>query len=150
MDQTFVAETLRQLVRAPLTIAASAMLMACATVPVSNTGATPAPADRILDREWMQPRPGAVSVVLKRDSGAMGSMCSVRMYVDGRPIVDIRQGEKIELQLPVGEHIFSAQPNGICAGGMSEIKATLVAGRSANFRVGYGTNGDFGVFQTAF
>jgi hypothetical protein len=126
------------------------VLSGCATQPISNASAIQAPSDRIIDRYFFQPAPGTGEVTIKRDSGFSGSACSSRIFVDGRPIADIRASEKIVLYLPEGEHILSAWPNGICPGRMTEMQTFVKAGAQSNFRVGYGTNGDFSINPAAF
>jgi len=126
------------------------VLSSCATRPISNTAAIPVPMDRILNTNYLQPAPGTGKVIVKRDKGFMGSLCSTRIFVDGRPVADIRPSEKIVLYLPEGEHILSAWPNGICGGGMAEVKAVIKAGTQLSYRIGYGSNGDFSIFPTAF
>ncbi|KAF3981999.1 MAG: hypothetical protein HFP78_03830 [Methylococcales symbiont of Hymedesmia sp. n. MRB-2018] len=125
-------------------------LSGCATRPISNTIAIPAPMERILDTHYLKPGPGTGEVTVKRDSGFGGSACSSRIFVDGHPVADIRVSEKVVLYLPEGEHILSAWPNGICGGGMTEIKAVIKAGTPSSYRVGYGSNGDFAINPTAF
>jgi len=126
------------------------VLSGCATRPISNTKAIPTPMERILDTHYLQPGQGTGEVTVKRDSGFGGSACSSRIFVDGRPVADIRVSEKIVLYLPEGEHILSAWPNGICGGGMTEIKAVIKAGAQSSYRVGYGSNGHFSINPTAF
>jgi hypothetical protein len=70
--------------------------------------------------------------------------------VNGTPVADLDTEEKVVLHLPIGEHILSAWPNGICGGGMSEVSTTVRAGKQLNFRIGYGSNGDFSIQPTAF
>lgn len=122
----------------------------CATTPIPNTAAKIAPASQIIDNSYLKPGPGLIEVTVKRDSGIFGSACSSRIYVDGKPVADINVSEKIVLYLTKDEHILGAWPNGICGGGMSEVRADLRSGSPANFRVGYGSNGDFFINQTAF
>ncbi|RNZ34149.1 hypothetical protein C5X83_001610 [Klebsiella pneumoniae subsp. pneumoniae] len=41
-------------------------------------------------------------------------------------------------------------PKGMCGGGMSEQSGEVTEGKTLMYRVGYGTNGDFGIYPTAF
>ena len=125
-------------------------LAGCATRPVSNSEAVDVPADRILNTKFLHPVQNSGIVTIKRDSGQLGSMCSTRVFVNSEPIADLRTSEKVIAYLPVGDYIFSAWPNGICGGGMSEVSATVKADSKLNFRVGYGSNGDFSINPTAF
>lgn len=80
----------------------------------------------------------------------MGSGCSTRIYVDGAPIVDIEVGEKFSFYLIPGDYIISAQPNGICSGTMTEVKANVKAGKQSAFRFGTSGNGSPSIYPTAF
>jgi hypothetical protein len=127
------------------------LFAACAaTQPISNQAAITAPSTQILDGTLITPRPDTVEVTIKRDSGFGGSACSTRIYVDGNPVADIRSSEKIVVYLSRTEHILGASPNGWCGGGTVEVRADLRSGSPANFRVGYGSNSDFFINQTAF
>lgn len=125
-------------------------LSACATRPVSNFEAAKIPQSRILSARYLSPVPNSGTVTVKRDSGIGGSACSVRLFVNGQPTADVRSAEKIVLYLPENEYVLSAWPNGICGGGMSETTAQVKAGEKTNFRIGYGSNGDFFINRTAF
>jgi len=123
---------------------------ACATQPVTNQAAKMAPSNQILDPSLLTARPDTVEVTVKRDSGSAGWACSSKIFVDGQPVADLNPSEKAVLHLTKAEHILSATPNGYCGGGLSEVRADLRAGDAASFRVGYGSNGDFFINQTAF
>jgi type IV pilus biogenesis protein CpaD/CtpE len=127
-----------------------AALAGCATRPISNSEAVPAPVERILAPSLLQPSAESGKVTVKRDSGFGGSACTSRVFVDAKPVADLRASEKVVVYLPAGEHIFSAWPNGICGGGMSEVRATVKVGAEISFRIGYGSNGDFTINATAF
>lgn len=132
-------------------VAAILLLLAgCATRPMATSEASPVPDDRLVSTAFQRPSAGTGQLLVKRDGGLMGSACSTRIFVDGDPVADIRQGEKLQLYVPIGEHIVSAWPNGICGGGMTEVQAKVQADRPVRFRVGYGSNGDFSMSPTAF
>lgn len=122
----------------------------CATRPVPNALSAFVPSDRILDATYLRSAPGTGVVTLKRDAGLGGSACAARVYVNTRPIADLRTSEKIVLHLPPGDYIFSSQPNSICAGGLSEVRSNVAAGAELTFRIGYGSNGDFSINASAF
>jgi len=122
----------------------------CATIPIPNAAATMAPASQILDNSYFKAGSELVEVTVKRDSGIGGSACSSRIFVDGKPVANINVSEKIVLYLTKTEHMLGAWPNGICGGSMSEVRADLRSGSPASLRVGYGSNGDFFINQTAF
>jgi hypothetical protein len=126
------------------------VLSGCATHPISNADAVPVSMDRIFDSSFLQMLPGTGAVTIKRDSGLTGSNCSTRIFVDGRPVADIRTSEKIVLHLPEGEHILSAWPNEILCGGVVEVKTSIKAGTESSYRVGWGDAGDMSINPTAF
>ncbi|CAK2159594.1 Lipoprotein [Vibrio crassostreae] len=126
------------------------VLSACATTPVSNSSAKLAPSVQVLSDNYSFRTNSSATLIIKRDSGFMGSTCNSRIHVDGNPVVDLGTTEYLELYLDEGLHILSAQPNGICAGGLSEIAIDLKAGKTSNYRVGMGTNGDYFLVPTAF
>lgn len=135
------------------TILVSVLVVAasgCATRPVSNAEAIAVPMERILDMGYLRPAVSTGEVTVKRDSGLGGSACSSRIFVNAKPVADIRTSEKVTLYLPEAEYILSAWPNGICGGGMSEVRAAVKSGGHLSFRVGYGSNGDFSINATAF
>lgn len=125
-------------------------LAGCATQPVSIAEAVPVPRERILSSEFLQPIEGSGTVIVKRDSGIVGSGCSARLFVDAKAIADLRTSERVTLYLQTGEHILSAQPNGLCGGGMVEVRVRATSRETATFRMGYGTAGDFTLSPTAF
>lgn len=125
-------------------------LAGCATSPVSTAAAAPVPASRLLAPAAFKPGPDTVALTVKRDSGMQGGGCNVRVFVDGVAIADLSTSEKVVVYVPYGDHIVSAQPKGICIGGMSEVQAIAKPGARLNFRVGYGSSGDFTLNPTAF
>lgn len=122
----------------------------CATRPVSNAESKPVPSSRIIDARYFNSSPNTGVVTVKRDSGVGGSACTSRVFVNAKPIADLDPAEKVVLYLPADEYILSAWPNGICGGGMSEVRASVKPGMELNFRIGYGSNGDFTINATAF
>lgn len=122
----------------------------CATHPISNNEAINVPNARVIDAKYLEPKPDTGKITVKRDSGAGGSACSSRIFVNAKPVADIRSSEKVVLFLASGDYVLSAWPNGICGGGMSEVRATVKTGNELSFRVGYGSNGDFTINPTAF
>ncbi|AYW20387.1 hypothetical protein DTA24_17905 [Klebsiella sp. P1CD1] len=122
----------------------------CATKPVTNEQAQNIPAKQILDSSFFSKKEGTGEVIIKRDSGVMGSACMTRVYLDGKEIADLDTAQKAVIYPKVGNHIFSAWPKGMCGGGMSEQSGTVIDGKTLMYRIGYGTNGDFGIYPTAF
>lgn len=133
----------------PLLILIASALSGCATRPVNTAEALPVPRERILAMDFLKQMEGRGAVVVKRDSGGFGSGCSARLFVDAKPAADMRASERVVFYLPVGDHILSAQPNGLCGGGMVETRVRVTPLETATFRMGYGTAGDFTLTPTA-
>lgn len=134
----------------PILLLMASALTGCATKPVSTAETVHVPRDRILAPELLQQADGRGAVTVKRDSGLGGSGCSARLFVDAKPAADLRPSERVVLYLPAGDHILSAQPNGLCGGGMVETRVRVAGHETATFRMGYGTAGDFTFTPTAF
>jgi len=79
-------------------------LIGCATTPLAVDQATPVPASRILAPQLITHQSNTGILVVKRDSGFMGSACTIRVFVDAVPVADLSPSEKIELYIPLGEH----------------------------------------------
>ncbi|MDO3404315.1 hypothetical protein QWI28_04235 [Citrobacter freundii] len=69
-------------------------LTGCATKPISTEQAKPAPEKQILDKSLFTKKPETGVVVIKRDSGYVGSACLTRVYVDGREVADLDPEQK--------------------------------------------------------
>ncbi|EAN4435023.1 hypothetical protein GEM49_13395 [Salmonella enterica] len=126
------------------------MMVGCATKPVTNEQAKNVPAKQIIDNTMLVKNDGTGKVIIKRDSGFMGSACLTRVYVDGKEVADLDTAEKVTVYPKLGDHIFSAWPKGVCGGGMSEQSGKVTENTTLMYRIGYGTNGDFGIHPTAF
>ncbi|WP_410739020.1 hypothetical protein [Citrobacter sedlakii] len=134
-----------------LLLGAVSLLVGCSTVPISNHQAEDVPSAQILNKDFLQKKDNLSTVVIKRDAGMKGSICTTRIYIDGKPAADLRTAQKVTVYLPAGEHIFSSQTVGACAGGvMSEYAGLVAEGKTLTFRIGSGPLGDFEIYPTAF
>ena len=131
-------------------VAMMAAVAGCATRPISTSQANLVPDKRILDKQLTTLKSNTVEVVVKRDSGMMGSLCNTKIFINGSPSAELAPSEKVTFYLPEGSHIIGAWPNNPCGGAMSEVEARVIKGRPLAFRVGYGTNGDYFINPTAF
>jgi hypothetical protein len=122
----------------------------CATSPVPASAAVAVPQDRLFPPALARPVADGGTIVVTRDSGANSSACSARVWINGQPAADVRTSERVTVHVAVGEHIVSAQPNGICPGGLLEVQARVSTGKTVRFRIGYGTNAEFILAPTAF
>jgi hypothetical protein len=126
-------------------------LTACATQPVSIYQASVVPSSRILARQLLSQAQYTGSLIIKRDSGFMGSACTIRVFIDTVPVADLKPSEKIEIFLPVGEHVVSATPTGnFCGGGTSEAAVVIRPESQRILRIASGQSGDIHLQPSAF
>ncbi|HXG50176.1 MAG TPA: hypothetical protein VNN77_02060 [candidate division Zixibacteria bacterium] len=125
-------------------------VLACATRPVTIQQAAVVPPSRILAPQWLSQAQYTGSLVIKRDSGFMGSACTVRVFLDAVPVADLAPSEKIELFVPYGEHVVGVVPNGICGGGVAETAVVVAAERQKILRIASGQSGDIYLQPSAF
>ena len=150
MPQNFIprkANMSTRLTNISTLLIAIAILSGCATTPMPSAQAEHIPAERQLG--FRSATSGTVPVIITRDSGFMSSACATLILVNGTPAAYVRAGEKVTLNIPVGDTILGAQPDGICAGGLVEVEAKLQAGKPNNYRIGYDQNGSLGLYRTA-
>ena len=128
------------------------ILTGCASTPVSTSEAIQIPDSRVLDggRQYLLPTKNSGIFIVKRDSGIMGAACSTKIYLNGKSIADLDTSEKVVLNLPVGEYIVSAEPNGVCGGGLTEVKFNVKDNSQSVFRYGTSGNGSPSIYPTAF
>jgi hypothetical protein len=126
------------------------LLAACATTPTTVQQASSVPSSRILSAKWLAQAPYTGSLVIKRDSGYMGSACTVRVFVDAVPVADLAPAEKVEIFVPMGEHIVGVAPNGLCGGGVAEAAVVIVLERQKILRIASGQSGDIFLQPSAF
>ena len=117
-------------------------LAACATTPLTINQAAAVPETRILAPQLLAQASNTGSLVVKRDSGFMGSACTIRVFVDAVPVADLKSAEKVELFVALGEHSVVATSNGICGGGTSEAAVVIIPERQKILRIASGQSGD--------
>ena len=126
-------------------------LTACATRPVSIYQAAAVPSSRILAPQWLSPAPYTGSLIIKRDSGFMGSACKVRVFIDAVPVADLAPSEKVELFVALGEHVVGAtSASSFCGGGASEAAVVIKPERENILRIASGQSGDIHLQPSAF
>jgi len=123
---------------------------ACATTPLTINQAVTVPDSRILAPQLLAQASNTGSLVVKRDSGFMGSACTIRVFVDAVPVADLKPSEKVEVYIPFGEHSVVATSNGICGGGTSEAAVVIMPERQRILRIASGQSGDIFLQPSAF
>lgn len=127
-----------------------AVLAGCATSPVSYSEASTVPNSRVLAPELLSERPGTARITIKRDSGFMGSACTYKVFMDGRPVAQLRGGERVDFFVDPGQYVLGTFAEGICGGGTAEVEASLGAGQWKSYRIASGQDGTLQFLPTAF
>jgi hypothetical protein len=126
-------------------------LTACATQPVSIHQAAAVPISRILAPQWLSQARYTGSLIIKRDTDFMGSACTIRVFVDTLPVADLAPSEKVELFVPLGEHVIGASSTGMfCGGGTSETAVVIRPESQKILRIASGQSGDIHIQPSAF
>ncbi|MET0332148.1 MAG: hypothetical protein ABW154_12045 [Dyella sp.] len=81
------------------------------------------------------PTDAATSLTLVRDSGLFGGGCSSQLYVDGRMVVQLEQGEQVSLPLDTGQHQLSLRTSGACMPVTQDVQTSASAGQTLAYRI---------------
>lgn len=131
-------------------ICAIAVLSACSNTPVATNMAQEVSGEKLLTPAFSTKSEGSGTVIVKRDAGQMGSLCTLHVFIDGKPLATLASEEKVTAYLTPGRHIISADPRGACPGGMDEQTADVESSVTQVFRASFGSAGDFRLLPTAF
>ncbi len=124
-------------------LVAALLLSGCATQVIPTSQAREVGAGAIIAK----PLPdGSETVIVKRGASFAGGACSDRVFADGKPIADLRPGEKVTFKLPAGRHIIGVAKQGICPGQLREISVEMAGGQTRTFFVDVSVHAEF-VFQ---
>lgn len=132
-----------------LVIALSLGLVGCATTPITNEQAKEIPANQLLDSSLTVPKQGAGKVVIKRDGGARGSLCDIKVFADGKPVALLNAAEKVTIYLDVGEHVFSNKGLGLCTSDLKSVSGKSSLDKTYSYRVGLGSTGEYAIYPDA-
>ncbi|HEX7229257.1 MAG TPA: hypothetical protein VF452_02595, partial [Candidatus Binatia bacterium] len=126
-------------------------LSACATTPLTFNQTAAVPESRVLARQLLSQGSNSGSLVVKRDSGFMGSACTIRVFVDAVPVADLKPAEKVELFVALGEHsVVATATSAICGGGTSEAAVVIMPERQRILRIASGQGGDIFLQPSSF
>jgi hypothetical protein len=108
-------------------------LSACSTTPVSYENAKQVPPDRLYA---LQEPSGSDSakLIVTRDSGAFGSACYVKLFLDGKKAADFGTSETATFYHAPGE-IVAEISSGICGSGNKEVGVLMKPGETRKFRI---------------
>lgn len=126
-----------------LLICSSTLLFACSTKP-NTTYSSAQPITTNL------PTSDASTIVVRRDTGIMGSACPIDIYLNGEKQAKLKSGESIEIHTNAGLHILSAKftGKGFCQDRLNEIEVAISKQESKYYRLAMGASGDFHIFPT--
>jgi hypothetical protein len=126
-------------------------LTACATTPLAINQTAAVPETRILAPQLVAQTANTGSLVVKRDSGFMGSACTIRVFVDAVPVADLKPAERVEVFVGFGEHSVVVTTTGVlCGGGTSETAVVIMPERQRILRIAAGQSGDILLQPSAF
>jgi len=128
---------------------AAVLLTGCATAPVSPDVAKQVPPERVFAYQ-QSASPSDGTLLLIRDSGALGSGCRVVIYIDDVQAASFSTSEKASLNIPAGRHILASGPtgNGLCGMGKGKdsmkrsIAVDIKAQHTSVYRIAVGMGGD--------
>jgi hypothetical protein len=133
------------------TVLIALSLSACATSPVAVDQASRVPSSRVLAPQFLAQAQDSASLVIKRDGGFMGSACAIRVFLGAVPVADLAPSEKVELFVPLGEHVVAAiSSSSLCGGGVSEAAVVITPERQRILRIASGQSGDIKIQPSAF
>ena len=89
-------------------VAGVMVLAGCAATP-PGASAVPVPGERVMAYGTKPQGVDFGTVVITRDSSFFGHGLVMKFAIDGKPVAEVRSGERITLFVPSGEHVFSAQ-----------------------------------------
>ena len=90
----------------PPAMLAVLMLAGCGQTPVAPMPFRPVPAERLLLPGYAQPGEGRIAVDVRRERTAnvIVKFRDAPLYVDGKQVTDLMNGEHVVLYLPAGMH----------------------------------------------
>ena len=111
------------------------LLSSCATSPVRTSESRAVPPSRLLPAfsRVSQASPHKAQVSIIRDSGSLNVGNRAKLFIDGALIALLWSGERVDVFLSPGYHIFGVQ--GELMGAVEETSSSLDAGRSYHFRI---------------
>jgi hypothetical protein len=83
------------------------------------------------------------ALVITRDTGPIGVVCAIHVYLDGAYAGKVDSGKTLVLHPPVGEHIVGAHPSSLCGGNLkvAQKKTEVQADRPTKLRVRFARGG---------
>lgn len=129
------------------------LISGCSTQPVRTSDADFVPADRMLTSSYSTGSSDTQLIVIKRDSGNKGLLCTSRLSVDGQPVADLKTSEKVNVYLKPGEHMLSIDLLGLsilCGKMNAETDINVVNGIEQEYRIGVTVNAELFIQKTGY
>lgn len=124
---------------------------ACSTQPVSNSESKPIPAEQLLDAAQTKEFAGSARLVVKRDpSLARVGGCVQTIFLNAKPVAELRQGEIVTFYVQPGDHIVSSKTEYICGNATVEMLARAKVGETFTVRISMDGDGRHHLSPTAF
>lgn len=125
-------------------------LSACSNTPIPTNQAKEVSGQQLSTSEYAVANTNTGTIIIKRDSGKMGSLCTVYVSIDGNSLAKLESEEKVTAHVMPGRHIVSAEPKGACTGGLSEQATSITKGDTQVFRASFASAGDFSLSPTSY
>ncbi len=129
------------------------LISGCSTQAVRTSDADFVPADRMLNQSYSTPSSDTQLIVVKRDSGNKGLLCTSRLSVDGQSVADLATSEKVNVYLKPGEHMLSVDLRGLsilCGKMNAETDINVVNGVEQEYRIGVTVNAELFIKKTGY
>jgi len=129
------------------------LISGCSTQAVKTSDANFVTAERILDSSYTKYTDNTQLIIVKRDSGNKGLLCTSRLFVDGQPVADLKTSDKVNLYLKPGEHILSVDLLGLsimCGKMNAETEVNVVQGVKQEYRIGVTVNAELFIQKTGY
>ncbi|MDV5604098.1 hypothetical protein QM076_27275 [Klebsiella pneumoniae] len=136
-------------------LTSSLLVAGCSTQAVRTSAADPVPASRILSTKYNTPSENTQKIIVKRDSGSKGALCTSRLSVDGEPVADIKTSEKVELNLALWRaYLLSVDLQGMsimCGKMNTESREIMVSkDKQDEYRIGVTVSAELFIMKTAY
>jgi hypothetical protein len=131
-------------------ILATLAISACSNTPVPTNQAKEISTHQLMTSAYSSIGADTGTIIIKRDAGKMGSLCTVYVSIDGNSLAKLESEEKVTAHVTPGRHVVSAEPKGACTGGLSEQASTVAKNETQVFRASFASAGDFSLSPTAF
>ncbi|WP_433766633.1 hypothetical protein [Pseudomonas putida] len=140
-----------KLIVGAVALALLALLAGCGTSPTPSGQARQAPPSQVLAYQ-AKPAGAYGTLLIIRDSGHTGSLCSMAVFIDGKQVAKLDPGQKAAFYLPPDSVSVGAAytGSGICSMGAERVEREAVVkdGAVKKYRVFTGGDGQIDILPT--